>query len=76
MSYARAQEYVLCIEPLMAEETLINITATSFPHQKKGNAKKIEKELHVRTKKNLERKKTQASTADIYQDLLRKLGNG
>lgn len=76
MSYARAQEYLLCIEPLMAEETLIDITANSFPHQKKAKAQKIEKELRSRTTRNLERKKTQASTADIYEDLLRKLGNG
>lgn len=76
MSYAKAQEYFLCIEPLMAEETLVNITATSYPHQKKSKAQEIEKTLRKRTRSNLETERKQMSTQDIYNDLIRTLGNG
>lgn len=60
----------------MAEETLVDLTVSSYPRQKKAKAQKIEKELRARTKRNLESKKTQQTTEDIYRELVRVLGNG
>jgi hypothetical protein len=76
MSYVKTQEYLLCIEPLMAEETLVTMTSTSYPHQKQSAAKRIEKELKHRTTRNLQPKRTQTSTGDMYRELVRTLGNG
>lgn len=74
MSYGLCQEYALCIEPLLAEETLSKLPVSSFPHLKKQQAQKLEKDLRHRTRRNLEKKKTQLTTADIYQELVRKFG--
>jgi hypothetical protein len=72
MSYGVCQEYALCIEPLMAEEALTQLPIVSFPHIKKSGAQKIERDLRQRSKRNLEKKQTQQTTADIYEALLRK----
>ena len=76
MSYDKAQKYFLCIEPLLAEETLRDITATSYPHQKREKAREIEKKLRKATTRNLDRSRKQSSTEDIYNELIRTLGNG
>lgn len=60
----------------MAEETLISITASSYPHQKREKAKEIEKKLRSKTRANLDRERKQKTTEDLYNDLIRTLGNG
>lgn len=76
MPYSKTQEYLRCIEPLMAEETLVQLTVSSFPNLKKSDAKRVEKDLRARTKRNLEAKRTQMTTEDMYRELVRTLGNG
>ena len=60
----------------MAEETLVQLTVSSFPNLKKSDAKRVEKDLRARTKRNLEPKRTQITTEDMYRELMRTLGNG
>ena len=76
MTYANCLTYLKCIEPLTAEETLVDLTVSCYPNQKKSTAQQIEKDLRSRTKRNLEGSHKQATTEDIYRDLIRKLGNG
>jgi len=75
LPYSQAREYYVCIEPLLAEETLIQLTVSSYPYQKKSAAQKIEKDLRRKTRINLSGQvNKQKTTADIYHEMMRKLG--
>lgn len=76
MSYSRVLQYVNCIEPLTAEETLTGLSVSTFPHLKKENARRVEKRIRKATRRNLEKSNSPKTTEDIYHDLIRKLGNG
>ncbi len=76
MSYARCQDYILCIEPIGAYESLSLLGVASYPHMKKAGAKKYEKDLKARMKSNLETSQKQMNTQDMYHHLVRTLGNG
>ncbi len=75
MSYASAMEYFNMITPLTAEESQRAVMASSFPHLKKEKAKKITKDLQKAARPKFEQKAPE-STEDLYQHLLRTLGNG
>jgi hypothetical protein len=76
MSYARCQEYVLCIDPVGAFESLSALGVSAYPHMKAANAKKYVKDLKERTRSNVQREHKQIDTSDMYHHLLRTLGNG
>lgn len=76
MSYAKCQEYILCIEPIGAIEALSGLGVSAYPHMKTAHAKKYVRDLKERTKSNVQREHKQMNTEDMYHHLLRTLGNG
>ena len=58
----------------MAEETLVGLSVSSYPYQKKQTAQKIEKDLRKKASLNFNKQRKQMTTADIYQELLRRMG--
>lgn len=76
MDYDTASQYLMCIEPLTAEESLRGLQVSVFPKLKREGQRKIEKELRKQAKRNFERQKKPKNTEDLYYHMLRTLGNG
>lgn len=73
MPYGRVLQYIQAIRVLHAEEALTGMQVASFPHLKKDKAKKVEKDYRRMLKVE---DKTPQTTEDLYNHLLRTLGNG
>ena len=75
MTVARVNKYAECIESIIAQEALAMLPIVTFPHMKKDKAKGLEKKLR-KTASSWMRKEAPKSTEDLYNHLIRTLGNG
>ncbi len=76
MSYKKAMQYFECIEPIKAEETLVALNVSSYPQSKKTARQKYEKRLKQIISSFDRKNEPQKSTEQLYEHLLRTLGNG
>lgn len=76
MSMTKAKEYMNCVTMIEAQEALNLLPVYVYPYMKKGREKEFLKNLYKQSKINLITNKVQSTTADIYQHLIRTLGNG
>lgn len=75
MSYRKALVYSKCIEPLAAEEMQRGLVVSAFPHLKKEKAKKVSKDIKKAARPQFKREAPK-STEELYNSLIRTLGNG
>lgn len=77
MPYYVAMRYLECIEPLKAEETLVGLNVSAYPHSNKGYRNRYEKHLKRAIKGyNQSQDEAPADTKELYYHLMRTLGNG
>ena len=77
MPYVKAMQYVGAMELIKAEETLVQINVESYPHFNKDFRNKYEKSLKSVIKRyNESNSEAPKDTKELYEHLVRTLGNG
>ena len=76
LQHSVALSYFESIELLKAEETLVSLNVSGYPHAKKAFRQKFEKSLKATIRRFSRKKGKPQSTEDLYHHMLRTLGNG